>query len=130
MNGVPLNTKNGTVLCARQPNYKKSKLLVAPCNLPNVFSGQYWIIGYGPESPPYRWLVVSGGQPRNHYKDGCTTQINATNNAGLWIFSRNPIMNEDDLVEAKTLLKHKGYTLSQLMTVEQKGCIYEDAFIK
>ena len=131
VNGEPLNTKNGTVLCGRQPNYNEnSKLLVAPCNLPNIFSGQYWIIGYGPEFPPYEWLVVSGGQPKVKYEDGCTTKINGTNNAGLWIFSRYPIMSENDLTEAKTLLKHKGYTLSQLIPVEQKGCIYEDAFIK
>lgn len=131
VNGSPVNTKNGTILCARQPNEKdNSKLLVGLCNLPNIFTGDYWIIGYGPSSPPYEWLVVSGGQPKNQYKDGCTTKINSTNNSGLWIFSRYPNMSSSDLEKAKNLLKNKGYTLSQLIPVEQKGCIYEDAFIK
>lgn len=131
VNGDPVNTKNGTVLCARQPNDKdNSKLLVGLCNLPNIFTGDYWIIGYGPKNPPYEWLVVSGGQPKNHYIDGCTTRINSTNNAGLWIFSRYPIMSTSDLKSAMNLLKTKGYTLSKLIPVQQKGCIYENAFIK
>lgn len=131
VNGKPVNTKNQTILCARQPNNDDpSKLLVGLCNLPNLFTGKYWIIGYGPKNPPYEWLVVSGGQPHNKYPDGCTTQINKTNNAGLWIFSRTPLMDKTNLESAKLLLKNKGYTLSQLIKVEQDKCNYEDAFIK
>lgn len=131
VNGKPKNTKNQTVLCARQPNNKDgSKLLVAPCNLPNLFSGQYWIIGYGPKTPPYEWAVISGGQPHNEYPDGCTTQINKTNNAGLWIFSREPKISKENLHNAFQLLKNKKYSLTQLYDVFQMGCKYDEAFIK
>ena len=35
-----------------------------------------------------------------------------------------------DLEAALTVLKDKGYTLSQLIPIQQRGCRYEDAFIK
>ena len=128
VNGEPMNVKNGTVLCAKQilPNVN-SRFSVAPCNVISVFGGPYWIIGLHEK---YEWLIVSGGQPREEYDDGCTTKVNATNNAGLWIFSRNPIMSKSHMKEATQLLRMKGYTLSQLKEVKQKGCQYEDAFIK
>lgn len=128
VNGVPMNTRNGTVLCAKQPiAYDNSKLVVSPCNLPSFFGGPYWIIGL---QENYEWAVISGGQPKNQYSDGCTTNVNTTNNSGLWIFSRYPIMPKDHLNDANKLLKSKGYTLSQLLPVEQDGCLYKDAFIK
>lgn len=131
VNGEPVNTKNGTILCARQLNKNdNSKLRVGLCNLPNVFTGAYWVIGYGPSKPPYEWIVVSGGQPTVLYKDGCTTQINKTVNSGLWIFSSTPIMPYKHLFLARHLLRTKGYTLSQLYNVEHTNCTYEDAFIK
>ena len=86
VNGDPVNTKNGMVICARLPDEKKSgSLLVAPCNFPNLFGGKYWIIGLGKH---YEWLIVSGGQPHVKYEDGCTTYLNKTLNSGLWIFSK------------------------------------------
>jgi len=128
VNGEPMNTKTGTVLCAKQvyPSIN-SRFSVAPCNVISIFGGPYWIIGLGKN---YDWLIVSGGQPREQYEDGCTTYINTTNNAGLWIFSRNPVISESHMKEAKQLLRIKGYTLSQLKPVLQAGCIYEKAFIK
>ena len=131
VNGNPINTRNQTILCGRQLNESDgSKLLVGLCNLPNAFAGQYWIIGYGPNIPPYEWAVVSGGQPHDKYPDGCTTQINKTNNAGLWIFARTPKISRENLQHATQLLKNKGYALSQLYNVHQMGCKYEEAFIK
>ena len=128
VNGEPMNTKNGTILCAKQlKNTDNSRLVVAPCNVPGPFGGPYWIIGVGDN---YEWLVVSGGQPKHLYPDGCTTSINKTNNAGLWIFSNQPIMPIHDLVKAKNLLVNKGYTLSQLIDVKQDGCVYKQSFIK
>lgn len=128
VNGVPMNTKDGMILCAKQPNKKdNSTLAVSPCTVPGPFGGPYWIIGLGEN---YEWLVVSGGQPNNKYKDGCTTNTNTTNNSGLWIFSKYQNMPYRDLIYAKCLLKEKGYTLSQLQKVEQHGCKYDQAFIK
>lgn len=128
VNGPPTNTQNGTVLCAKQIFPKDtSKLVVSPCNVIGPFGGPYWIVGVGMD---YNWLVVSGGQPKQAYDNGCTTQINTTNNAGLWIFSRYPVIPPKDLSKAKYLLKELGYTLDFLLPVEQNGCSYKNAFIK
>ena len=128
VNGIPVNTKDGMVICARIPDEKKpGKLVVAPCNLPNLFGGNYWIIGVGKN---YEWLVVSGGQPRVKYDDGCTTYLNRTLNSGLWIFSKYRIMPLEDLNTTMSLLQEKGFTLSKLIKVDQKGCVYDKAFIK
>lgn len=128
VNGEPMNPKNGTVLCAKQviPN-TNSKFSVAPCNVIGIFGGPYWIVGIGEN---YEWLVISGGQPRNEYNDGCTTNINNTNNAGLWILSREPVISKKNMKQAFSLLTYKGYTLSQLIPVAQIGCTYKGAFIK
>jgi lipocalin len=123
VNGQPVNTRNGTLLCARQPNVKEpGKLLVGFCNFPNIICGDYWIIGLGEN---YEWLVVSGGQPTVRYDDGCTT-----NQTGLWIFSRTPMMEKIYIQQAFDLLRRKGYTTSKLLHVEQQKCRYTDAFIK
>ena len=52
--GEPLNAVDpatglpGMVLCARQPDaVSTSALLVAPCFLPNVFGGDYWVVAVG-----------------------------------------------------------------------------------
>ena len=34
--------------------------------------------------------MVIGGQPSEKYDDGCTTKEEGTNNAGLWLFTREP----------------------------------------
>lgn len=131
VNGPPTNTVNGTTLCARQrDNNDNSKLLVAPCFLPNVLAGPYWIIGAGPTASNYEWAVVSGGQPSVEYPDGCTTKTSGTNNAGLWIFSRSPVLNEKYMKDAEAVLKEKDYSMSQLLEVKQDGCKYKGAFIK
>lgn len=130
--GMPSdNANNKTVLCGRQPDAKDpSKLLVAPCFLPNLLAGDYWVLGAGPSSNNYEWTVISGGQPTEQYDDGCTTKVNAINGAGLWIFSRDPIMSELNMAAAKAVLKSQGYSLSQLVKVPQEGCKYDGAFIK
>lgn len=132
VNGHPTNTKDGMVLCARVPNANDpAKLLVAPCFLPNIAGGEYWIIGLGKQQDEYSWAVISGGPPLKQYPDGgCTTLVNKTNHAGLWIFSSKPIMDKTSYEQAISLLKEKGYTLSQLYPVEQMGCLYNDSFVK
>ena len=73
VNGENVN-KNKNILCARIPNNNiKSKLLVAPCFLPNLFAGDYWVIAAGPNSTKYEWAIVSGGQPNIQYLDGGTS---------------------------------------------------------
>ncbi len=124
VNGEEAN-KHNQVLCARVPDKTNpSKLLVAPCFLPNVFSGDYWIIAAGPRSDNYEWAIVSGGQPTVQYKDGCTTKTSGSNGAGFWYFSRVPIADKNIIKKLNKIAKSKGYTLSQLHNVTQKNCSY------
>lgn len=46
--GQPVNTANDTVLCAREEDTSlPSSLLVAPCFLPNILAGPYWVVAIG-----------------------------------------------------------------------------------
>ncbi len=124
VNGEQAN-KHNQVLCARVPNEKNpSKLLVAPCFLPNAFAGDYWVIAAGPASDNYEWAIVSGGQPTVEYEDGCTTKTTGSNGAGFWYFSRVPIASERVIKKLNKVARAKGYTLSQLHNVTQANCTY------
>ena len=52
-------------LCAREPNaLVPGGLLVAPCFLPNVASGDYWVLAVGTDaSGRYTWVRSSPGLP-------------------------------------------------------------------
>ena len=124
VNGRQAN-KHNQVLCARVPDQTvPSKLLVAPCFLPNVFAGDYWVIAAGPKSDNYEWAIVSGGQPTVQYKDGCTTKTSGSNGAGFWYFSRVPVASDNVIKKLNRIAKSKGYTLSQLHNVTQVNCSY------
>jgi lipocalin len=117
--------ESGNTLCARIPNSSiPSKLLVAPCFLPNIFAGDYWVVDAGPQSDDYQWAIISGGQPTEKYSDGCTTKIKGINGSGLWFFTRmqNPNNTLLDFISEKA--KNLGFTLQKLNNVEQKGCLY------
>lgn len=139
VNGPAMGFVNSTApnLCARVENdTKPSKLLVAPCFLPNNFAGDYWVMAYGTFEDPvsgseqYTWGVVSGGQPTVAYDDGCTTKEDTTNGSGLWIFTRVPVAPQEWLDAAHGALKKLGYTLQRLLKVPQEGCHYTDDYIK
>lgn len=116
-------------LCARAVNTSRpSQLTVAPCFLPNLLGGPYWIIAFDDKN--YTWGVIAGGKPTIQYPDGCTTKETGVNGSGLWIFVRNPLNNEKAVMEARNALTQLGYTLSRLMNVTQIGCKYEGARIK
>lgn len=105
---------------------------VAPCFLPNMLSGPYWVIAVGlnPDGITFEWAVVSGGAPTVEYDDGCTTSLDKTNGSGLWIFSREQLISSEGLAAARQALVDLGYTLSQLINVPQEGCLYEGALLK
>ena len=66
VSGEPVNTRDGMVLCARQSDPAVGGGLgVAPCFLPNLFSGPYDVVAVGldDDGARYDWVVVSGGQP-------------------------------------------------------------------
>lgn len=132
INGVNgLNENNGSILCARVKNdTQPEKLLVAPCFLPNLFGGPYWIVAAGPISNNYEWSIVIGGQPTVKYNDTCTTKEYGINNSGLWLLSRERQLNKTKLDYLYRILRSKNITTSRLLDVNQTGCSYNGAFIK
>ena len=133
VNGEQENSKNFT-LCARQSNTSDpARILNAPCFLPNILAGPYWVLGAGPQSDNYTWAIVSGGAPNVKYPDGnCSTSLSGTNGSGLWLFSRYRYgLYADNLTRhMRNILLNMGITLSQLMNVQQRGCNYTGAYIK
>eukprot|EP00948_MAST-09A_sp_MAST-9A-sp1_P001755 g1755.t1 len=113
-------------LCARLPDAKEpAKLEVAPCFLPNVFAGDYWIIAAGPSPSNYEWAIISGGQPTEKYNDGCTTKTTGVNGSGFWYFTRKQVASEETIAQMDAAAKKQGFTLSQLHDVAQDGCTYD-----
>ena len=124
VNGTRVNQNNFS-LCGRIPNENvSSKLLVAPCFLPNFFAGDYWVIDAGPSSSNYEYAIISGGQPTIEYSDGCTTSTNYTNNSGFWFFTREKIASDNLIRYMENRAKEKGFTLRLLNNVTQFGCNY------
>lgn len=128
----PLQNDNNQILCARlRDESEPGKLSVAPCFLPNWFSGPYWIIAIGKDGTgKYDWAVVIAGEPTEKYADGCTTTTAGINGAGLWLFSRTPVASEETMREMKSTLALQGVAMSQLRKVAQTGCNYTGAYIK
>ena len=101
-----------------------SKLLVAPCFLPNFFAGDYWVkIDAGPSSDNYEYAIISGGQPTVQLKDGCTTSTNGTNGSGFGFF-RQQNVNNTLINFMNNLAREKGFSLMLMNKVTQKGCVY------
>jgi len=130
VNGRQPDMSNQT-LCARQPDPREpAKLLVAPCFLPNILAGDYWILAAGPGSNNYEWAVVIGGQPTEEYDDGCTTKTDGINGSGFWFFSRTPVASLASLQTAFKAATDQGISLSLIKPVNQEGCKYIGAYIK
>lgn len=130
VNGT-LENKNNFTLCARQVNQSDpARIINAPCFLPNIFAGPYWVIAAGPRPDFYEWAIVSGGPPTVKYQDGnCSTSLEGTNGSGLWLFTRK--LNGTRFVPTmRSTLLDLGYTTSQLLNVTQDGCDYSRAYIK
>lgn len=123
---------NNSFLCARVPNASSpEKLYVAPCFLPNLFGGPYWIVLAGPSSSNYEWAIVSGGQPSvrdSNYT--CTTKEYGFMGSGLWLFSRKPVLEDENLRYLHYELEKRNVSTSRLLNVSQVGCNYTGAFIK
>lgn len=130
VNGI--HTNNKTVLCARVENKTSpEKLTVAPCFIPNLLGGPYWIVDAGPTPSNYEWAIISGGQPTMRVDNNtCTNKLEGTHGSGLWIFSRDRIMNQTSLQYLHKVLENKGISTKYLLNVSQDGCEYEGAFIK
>ena len=124
-NSNPYNMK----LCARVLNSSSpAKLGVAPCFLPNIFTGPYWITALDVN---YEWAVITGGQPTVRISNTtCTTKTSGFNGSGLWIFSRKQIIDPDTLDHIHVIMHNRGIDTSLLLNVTQKGCKYNGAYLK
>lgn len=125
--GVNGDVKGGP-LCGRLPNNDKtSELLVAPCFLPNIASGDYWVVGLGlRQDSSYEWALVSGGQPDQELEDGCTTREDRANGGGLWLLSRDQVLNDASFADAAEVARQQGITMQRMISVPQAGCEYRD----
>jgi len=122
----------GGPLCGRVSD-EPGKLSVAPCFLPNVAAGPYWIMGLGVDADhKYEWAVIIGGEPKEFGKETgkCTTSIDKINNSGLWFFTRNQIATAEQLAAMEAVIDRAGVSGSKMFDVVQKGCKYEGANIK
>jgi apolipoprotein D and lipocalin family protein len=92
-----INDAKGTARPASkdEPNSKLKVTFFWP------FSGDYWILGL---DPTYRWALVGEPDRRN-----------------LWVLSREPRMDEDQLQEILDRAKAQGYDLSGLIKTEHTG---------
>lgn len=121
-----------TLLCASpQDPVDPAKLQVGPCFLPRILgftTGQYWVLAYN-EAEGY--ALISGGQPSFRQENGgistddpggCRTG-SGTNNAGLWIFTRERMRNEYLVQKVRSIAKAKGFDLSVLLDVDQTNCL-------
>ena len=115
------------------PGPGQAKLLNAPCFIPNVLAGPYWVVAAGPSTGCYEWAIVAAGEPKVQEPDGaCSTSTKGTNGAGLWLFTRAPTgaAVPAQVAAMRKVLTGMGFSLSQLRDVPQKGCLYAGANIK
>ena len=127
-------------LCARlvDPERPSDSIINAPCFLPNALAGPYWVVAAGPSPERYEWGIVSAGAPNVPAPDGsgCSTSEEGINDAGFWLFSRRPIISEQQLEDIRTVARMNGYTLNNLRPVLHMDpatgdlCQYEGARIK
>ena len=115
----------GGGLCAYQTNKKEEpgKLAVAPCFLPRIFVGPYWVIAF--EEGEFGYALVSGGQPTIKTENGCRTG-DGINNSGLWIFTRQEQRNDTVVDAVRQIAVAQGFDVSVLLNVSQAGCVYND----
>jgi lipocalin len=113
-----------------------SKLMVGPPFLPEAFYGDYWVYGAGVWSDDgqpvpsetgetYDWGIVSGGPPTTAQADGCTAgQPGQFNGAGLWLFSRDPLLDDARKEALFAYVQGLGFATSTLLPTVQEGCSY------
>jgi len=109
---------SGSLLCAKVVDEATGKLAVAPCFLPSIAAGPYWVIAYS-EADGY--ALISGGAPSTSAPGGCRTG-EGVNNAGLWIFTRHQQRDEALVQKVRKIAVSKGFDISVLNDVDQSDC--------
>mmetsp|Transcript_15103 Transcript_15103/g.22052 ORF Transcript_15103/g.22052 Transcript_15103/m.22052 type:complete len:218 (-) Transcript_15103:141-794(-) len=111
--------KYGGQLCATIVG--DGKLAVAPCFLPKLLAGPYWVLAYEEERG---FALVSGGQPsfRSENGMGCTTG-KGVNDSGLWIFLRSRDRDEELIDEIRAMAADMDIDISVMNDVDQTNCV-------
>jgi len=122
-------------LCGRVPDATQpAKITVAPCKLPNLLSGDYWVAAAGPTPDNYEYALIVAGQPTVQMSDGCTTPDTCSNPAdfrcGLWMFTREPTPAPSVLAALAAAAKAKGISTQRLLPVNHTSCSYDGFEIK
>lgn len=106
----------GADLCAFQPNAATpAKLRVAPCFIPSLFAGNFWVLAYSEEEG---YAIISGGQPDQETGNGCRA------GPGAWIFTRKPVIDAALLDKLTGMAADQGLDVNIMNRVRQEGCIY------
>merc|ERR1712151_1024338 len=98
------------------------KLAVAPCWLPSLTAGPYWVLAFD-DSEGY--ALISGGAPTKVAAGGCQTG-SGINKAGLWVFTRQQTRNEALVQKIRGIASSKGFDLSVLNDVDNTACTTAD----
>ena len=122
-------------LCGRVPKAEQpAKITVAPCALPNLLSGDYWVAAVGPTPSHYEWALVIAGQPTVQLSDGCTTPDTCTSpgdfRCGLWMFTRSSEPSPSVMASLMKAANEKGISTQRLLPINHTGCSYEGFEIK
>jgi len=113
------NDIKGGGIYAKIVDQKTGKLEVAPYFLPTFLAGPYWVIDYS-EADGY--ALISGGAPTVTSKDGSCKTGSGTNDAGLWIFTREQKTNVELVSKVRGIAQGKGFDLSVLNQVDHSNC--------
>lgn len=98
-----------------------AKLKVAPCFLPSVVAGPYWVLAHNEEEG---YALISGGQPTIKTDSGCKTG-SGTNGSGLWIFTREAFPSAALVQKVIDIAESQGFDVSVLRKVAHTNCTGE-----
>jgi lipocalin len=109
----------GAGLLAKVVDEKRGQLEVAPYFLPTFLAGPYWVIDYSEQEG---YTLVSGGPPNKEGADGKCRTGSGTNDAGLWIFTRQQKRDDTLIAKVRGIAESRGFDLSVLNDVDQSNC--------
>jgi len=109
----------GAGILAKIVDEKRGQLEVAPYFLPTFLAGPYWILDYNEQEG---YTLVSGGPPNKEGADGKCRTGTGTNNAGLWIFTRQQERDDKIIAKVRGIASSRGFDLSVLNDVDQSNC--------
>jgi lipocalin len=116
----------GGICAAGADKNDPAKLKVAPCFVPKLFAGPYWILEYSEEEG---YALVSGGQPTIPTTGGKCKLGNGVNNSGLWIFTRAQQRDDALVQKVRALADAQGFDVSVLNDVSQVNCAPVDGTV-